>query len=398
MLKWIKNIGPGTLVAAAFIGPGTVTMCTIAGVQFGFTLLWAMVLSIIATIILQEMAARVGIITQKGLAQVIKEQIDSPFLKNVAIILILSAVVVGNAAYEAGNISGASLGLTALMGESWSTIYPLIIGGVAFLMLSIGNYKTLERSLMGLVLLMSFSFVVTAIITQPSISDILSGMLIPSAPDKSLLVIVGIIGTTVVPYNLFLHASLVKEKWNKESDLAFARKDVVVSIVLGGVVSIAIMVAAASISGGNVQNVLDLAKGLEPLYGSVAKHFLGIGLFAAGITSAITAPLAAAYVARSCFDWDESLKNMKFRLVWVIILGLGVLFSSLSFKPIQIITFAQVANGFLLPVVAIFLLWVVNKSGVLGRHKNSTFQNVFAVLIIVITIVLGAKGIIKALL
>ncbi|MGB5364374.1 MAG: divalent metal cation transporter, partial [Aureibaculum sp.] len=112
--KWFKNIGPGTLVAAAFIGPGTVTLCTLAGVNFGFTLLWAMVLSIIATIVLQEMAARLGIISQKGLSEVIRGEIKNPLARKVTIILILSAIVIGNAAYEAGNISGGILGLETI--------------------------------------------------------------------------------------------------------------------------------------------------------------------------------------------------------------------------------------------------------------------------------------------
>jgi NRAMP (natural resistance-associated macrophage protein)-like metal ion transporter len=119
MIKNIfKNIGPGTLVAAAFIGPGTVTLCTLAGVNFGFALLWAMVLSIIATIFLQEMAARLGIISQKGLSEVIRTEIQNPTFRKVVIVLILSAIVIGNAAYEAGNISGGILGLEAILGNS----------------------------------------------------------------------------------------------------------------------------------------------------------------------------------------------------------------------------------------------------------------------------------------
>ena len=152
MTKKFKNIGPGTLIAAAFIGPGTVTLCTLAGAQFGYNLLWAMTLSIVATIILQEMAARVGIITQKGLAEVIKSQISSPLIRTVVLALILIAIVVGNAAYEVGNISGSSLGLTAVFGNSQSNAYPLIIGFIAFGILLNGNYKILERYLIALVL------------------------------------------------------------------------------------------------------------------------------------------------------------------------------------------------------------------------------------------------------
>lgn len=134
----------------------------------------------------------------------------------------------------------------------------------------------------------------------------LKGMLLPSFLNKSMLTVIGLIGTTVVPYNLFLHASLVKEKWSNKSDLKFARKDTIISIVLGGFVSMSIIIAATAINGSVIKNGVDLAKGLEPLYGSFAKYFLGIGLFAAGITSAITAPLTAAYVASSCFDWVQT--------------------------------------------------------------------------------------------
>jgi len=151
MIKNIfKNIGPGTLIAAAFIGPGTVTLCTLAGVNFGFNLLWAMLLSIIATIVLQEMAARLGIISQKGLSEVIREEIKIPFFKWFVTILILSAIVVGNASYEAGNISGGILGLETIFGKLILNIgslsinlMSLVIGVIAFILLYIGRYKFL---------------------------------------------------------------------------------------------------------------------------------------------------------------------------------------------------------------------------------------------------------------
>ena len=397
-----KNIGPGTLVAAAFIGPGTVTLCTLAGVDFGFNLLWAMLLSIIATIALQEMAARLGIVSQKGLSEVIKSEIKNPFVNRFMMLLILLAIVVGNASYEAGNISGGMLGLETITGPMSFDLFgktanglSLIIGVIAFALLYIGNYKFLERSLITLVILMSISFVVTAILTKPDLTGILKGAFIPSAPKGSLLTIIGLIGTTVVPYNLFLHASVVKEKWKGVEDLKAVQKDTFVSIVLGGLVSMAIIISAASITSGEIKNAADLAKGLAPLYGDFAKYFLGLGLFAAGITSAITAPLAAAYVAKGCFGWQGSLKSGKFRVVWIFILILGMVFSSLGIKPIEIIKFAQVANGILLPVIAGVLLWVVNRKAVLGNYVNSTFQNILGIAIVLATVFLGLKGIFK---
>ena len=403
MIKnWFKKSGPGTLVAAAFIGPGTVTLCTLAGVNFGFHLLWAMVLSIIATIVLQEMASRLGIISQKGLSEVIRSEIKHPIINKLILLLILSAIVVGNASYEAGNISGGILGLETITGEfrivlgNYSlNILSFVVGIIAFILLYIGNYKFLERVLVMLVLIMSLSFLITAFLTKPDIFNILKGALIPSFPEGSLLTILGLVGTTVVPYNLFLHASLVKEKWNNPKDLKEVRKDTIVSIALGGLVSMAIIISASSIGLGEISSAADLAKSLAPLYGDFASYFLGIGLFAAGITSAITAPLAAAYVARGCFGWESDLKSKQFRAVWFLILLLGVVFSSLGLKPIEIIKFAQVANGVLLPVVAGILLWMVNKKVVLGKYVNSKFQNILGFIILIITIFLGLRGLDK---
>jgi len=403
MIKsWFKNIGPGPLVAAAFIGPGTVTLCTLTGVNFGYALLWAMVLSIVATIVLQEMSARLGIISQKGLSEIIRSEIKSPLLKGLSIILILSAIVVGNAAYEAGNISGGVLGLEAVLGQhsmnlgSFSLNYfSVAIGLVAFVLLYIGNYKVLEKALVSLVILMSIAFMVTAIMTKPNLGDVFKGILVPKFPQDSILTIIGLIGTTVVPYNLFLHASLVKEKWKSKSDLKYARKDTIVAVVLGGIVSMCIIISAAAVQTAEVNNAADLAKGLEPLFGSFSKYFLAIGLFAAGITSAITAPLAAAFVATGCLGWTTKMNSKRFKMVWMLILIAGVLSSSSGIKSIEIIKFAQVANGILLPVIAGFLIWIMNKHSVLGSYKNTLKQNVISLIILAIAIFLGVKSILK---
>lgn len=402
MKKWINNIGPGPLVAAAFIGPGTVTLCSIAGVDFGFSLLWTLVLSIIATIVLQEMSARLGIISKKGLSQVIREEIKNPNFRNVVITLILSSIVIGNAAYEAGNISGGVLGLEAVFGEKTLNIlnininfYSIILGLIAFALLYIGNYKILERSLIFLVIIMSLSFIITAIITKPDIIDLLKGLFIPKFPKGSILIIIGLIGTTVVPYNLFLHASLVKERWKNKSDLKFARNDTIISIILGGIVSMCIIISSASLNIENINNAADLAKGIEPLYGVYSKYILAVGLFSAGITSAITAPLAASFVAAGCLGWSLNMKGLKFRSVWMFILLAGVISSSSGYKSIEIIKFAQVANGILLPVIAGFLIWIVNKDSILGKYKNSKWQNFIGLAILVITIFLGLKSILK---
>ena len=394
-MKWIKDIGPGVLIAAAFIGPGTVTLCSIAGASFGYSLLWALLLSIISTIILQEMALRIGLITGKGLAEVIQNSIKSKILNRLIILLILCAILIGNTAYEAGNITGGSLGLIALTGKESLNLTPLIIGSIAFTVLYIGSYKVIERSLILLVIIMSLSFLITSIITKPDLGELIKGLFVPTINSDNLIIILGLIGTTVVPYNLFLHSSLVKEKWNSIDKLKTARIESFVSILLGGIVSMAIIITAATIKGDNINTVIDLAKGLEPLYGDYAIYFLGIGLFASGITSSITAPLAAAYVAKSCFGWKESLKSLNFRLVWISILLIGVSISLLKLNPIEVIKFAQFSNSLLLPIIAIILLWLINNKSIIDKNFSYRFQNILGVIIILVTIILGLKGIIS---
>jgi len=401
VFKWFSNIGPGTLIAAAFIGPGTVTISILAGVNHGYDLLWAMVFSIFATVVLQEMSARIGLVTQKGIAEIIRSEIRQPIFRYLSIFLVLSAIVLGNAAYEAGNLSGAMMGMDAIAGDrivkNGFNYLSLIVGIIAFIILYIGNYKTIERLLVAIVILMSISFFIAAIVTSPSLGEVLKGIFVPSLPSGSTLTIMGIIGTTVVPYNIFLHASLVKEKWNGSNHLNEVRKDLYISIILGGFVSLMIIVAAASLNakGMKVSNALDMANSLDPLFGSLSRYVIGVGLFAAGITSAITAPLAAAYVCTGLLGLDNNMKSRPFRIVWMSILSIGVLFASLGWKPIEIIKYAQLTNGILLPIIAGFLLWIVNKKSVLKHHRNTSWQNILGMLILTVTIALGLKSVLK---
>lgn len=387
-----KNIGPATLIAAAFVGPGTVTVCTLAGANYGYSLLWALLLSVFATIILQEMAARLGLITGKGLPEILRSAISNKIIRVTLIVLVLAAIAVGNTAYEAGNLSGGVLGLQTIFGAHW--YFSLLLGAIAFGLLFYGNYKVLEKVLITMVVIMGASFIATAIAIGPDFKEVLQGLFKPQINSDNILTIVGLIGTTVVPYNLFLHASLVSEKWNLPSDLSAVRKDTVISVILGGLVSMAIIIAATALQGTEVAGGAALASALEPVYGSWATYVFSLGILAAGITSAITAPLAAAYVVKGCLGWKGNMKSWSFRSVWIFILVTGVLFSSIGLKPLDIITFAQIANGLLLPIIAILLLWLVNQK-LLGSFQNKLWQNIMAVIVILIAVILGTKTLLK---
>lgn len=403
MKNFFRNLGPGILVSAAFIGPGTVTICSVAGVNFGYSLLWALLISVTACIILQEMSARLGLISGKGLSDCIREEIKNPVLKTFTLFLIFSAIVIGNAAYEAGNITGAVLGVESVfstininIGALHLNIWSLLIGGIAFILLFLGSYKKLEKIFIALVLLMSVAFILTAILTMPDISEILKGF-IPGSFDAGLLTIIALVGTTVVPYNLFLHASLVSEKWNGPQYIGAVRKELVFSLLLGGIVSMAIVVCAAAAQIDKIEDAGDLAKGLEPLFGNSANVFLGVGLLAAGITSSVTAPLAAAYVVQGCLGWKKGMQSKRFKAVWMSVIILGVLFSSLGIKPVEIIQFAQIANGLVLPVIAIFLFWIVNQRSVLGENRNNLIQNILGFIVIALAVILGMKSILNVI-
>lgn len=402
-MSWRKYIGPGPVVAAAFIGPGTVTVCTLAGVDFGFDLLWAMALSVIATIVLQEMAARIGLVTQKGLASVISETLQKGILRYFSIFLVMTAIVLGNAAYEAGNISGGALGIELFvqapvlsLGNFQVNILNMLIGSLALILLLTGSYNTISNYLTGLVILMSIAFLGTAIWSNPSFLELLSGFK-PAINPENIFTIVALIGTTVVPYNFFLHSSLISQKWKSVQDLKYIRVDTLIAVILGGLVSMAIIVTAKAGSATEVNSAIDLAIGLEPLMGKMAKYFMAFGLFAAGITSAITAPLAGSLVIAGSFGLSTDLKSFPMRISIVGILGLGLVFSSFGIKPIQLILFAQLANGVLLPLLSGYILWLVNKKSVMGTHTNGVWMNVLAFAIWLITLLLGGMSVWKVL-
>jgi len=385
------NIGPAFLVTAAFIGPGTVITASLAGANFGFSLLWALLFSVFATIILQEMTARLGIITQQGLGENIRNTFQDPLPRGIAVILVVSAIVIGNGAYQSGNISGASLGLSSLIQPVslfGFSVWPIIIGIIAFTLLWRGNYPIIERALIVLVALMSLAFLITFFITKPDPGELLSGLFIPDIPKGTTLTVIALIGTTVVPYNLFLHTASVAKKWKKPEQLKEAKKDLYISIPLGGLISIAILSTAASAFFGkqlSIQNVADLAPALEPTFGTFAKNLMAIGLFAAGISSAVTAPLAAAFALSGILNLNKQLNSTSFKLIWFSILLIGMVISSIGYRPVAIILFAQVANGILLPIVTVFLLWIMNTKA-LGEHRNSLRHNLLGILVLVVTL------------
>ena len=396
------GFGPGALVAAAFVGPGTVTACTLAGSNFGFALVWALVFATISTIILQDMAARLGAGAKLGLGEALMQSMETPALKWGAGLLVFAAIVVGNCAYEGGNIAGSVLGLEVIFAaespnRAGLTLFVAFIAGLAIL---VGRYEILERLLVGLVLIMSIAFVCSAIVVRPDIVSLLKG-LVPTIPQGATLTAIALIGTTIVPYNLFLHAAASRRKWHSEADVSLARSEAAYSIGLGGLVSILILSTAATIlfkSGLEVQSAADMAVALEPAFGGdTARNLLGIGLFSAGLTSAITAPMATAFVLSELMGGEASRSSLIFRLTGLTVVLAGALIGLMGLKPVTMILVAQFANGLLLPLIASFLLFVMNRRDLLGEHVNSLRANILGGIVVFVTLALGLRAILRTL-
>lgn len=394
------SFGPGAIVTAAFIGPGTITTCILAGANHGYALIWALVFATFSAIVLQDMSVRLGVLANRGLAEAVSELISRNVLRISTLCLIFIAVAIGNAAYESGNIAGGTLGLETLFGSNHREIIIFVIGLLAAGVLYSGKYKSIEPILLSLVAGMVLAFLIAAIVIQPDIISMIKG-LSPSIPSGSMLTIFALIGTTVVPYNLFLHAAASKERWTSEEAEKPARIESIISITIGGIISILILTIAASTLGGKgfeIANARDMALALEPAYGATARYLIGIGLFGAGLTSAITAPMAAAYVFCETFPANDiSQQKTRFRISAFIVLGLGLIVALLGIKPVQLILVAQAANGLLLPIAAIFLLIVMNKATIMKGHKNSIWINATGGVVILVTLFLGSRLILRVL-
>ncbi|MEE8377834.1 MAG: Nramp family divalent metal transporter [Candidatus Aminicenantaceae bacterium] len=390
------SFGPGFLVTAAFIGPGTVTTCSLAGANFGYALIFALVFAVITTIILQGMTGRLSLGSGLDLAQSLRGHSQNRWTRILFIILTLSSITLGCAAYEAGNIIGGSLGMNLITPVS-QKVWVVLIALVAMLILGAKKYRLVEKVLIFLVFIMSLSFITTLIIIKPDITAILKGF-IPTFPKNSLFIILALVGTTVVPYNLFLHSSAVKEKWKTIEHLKDVNRDLLLAVCLGGFISISIVVTSAvafHAEGIPLESGIQMAQQLKPLFGNFANIMFGLGFFAAGLSSAITAPYAAAYASSGILNWKGGQNSKGFKAVWMGVLLAGMTVALLNLKPLSVIVFAQVANGIILPLAAVFLLVVLNNRRKMGQLANTRRQNIIGGIIILIVSVLGLWNILK---
>lgn len=422
-----------SVVAAAFIGPGTVTTAAAAGAAHGTALLWALGFSTLACLVLQEAAARLSILSGRDLAAALRHGAealsgdDAPGADELRagqpragellrVGLVLGAVVLGCAAYEAGNLLGVAQGAALLLPFPGAWVALAAAGGAAVL-LWFGTPRGVANLLAGLVALMGVAFLVTAVGLGPELGAVAAGLLVPRVPEGAGLLVLGLVGTTVVPYNLFLGSGLAVGSGGS-AELGRTRFGLTVAVVLGGLISMAVLVVGSAVVGEFGFGTL--AATLVQRLGPWAKTLLGLGLAAAGLSSAITAPWAAALVTRGLFarppalvsaenDGEVSVessaqddprwgpRSWRWRATWGGVLAFGVVVLLVEVDAVPAIILAQALNGVLLPVAAVYLLLAVNDRRLMGAGGlNGPVANLLAAVVTAVTVVLGVSGVLRA--
>jgi Mn2+/Fe2+ NRAMP family transporter len=365
-----------------------VTTAARAGSDFQFALSWALLFSVVACLVLQEASGRITVLTGKELGEAIRSRFGG-WVPG----LVAGGIILGCAAYEAGNLLGGVAGLRLVVDTS--PAFPTLAAGLAAAaLLATGNTRWIARILGALVAFMGVAFVITAIRLGPDLVELFSGLLVPSIPTGSTVLVLGLIGTTVVPYNLFLGSALARD-----SELGEMRWGLAVAVIGGGVISLGVLVVGSVLGGGLEYE--RLAAVLDDRLGQGGGASLAVGLFAAGFTSAITAPLAAALATRSLVASSDDRAwapgSLRFRLVWLTVLVAGMAFGIAEVRPVPVIILAQAFNGLLLPLVAAFLWTAMNDRELLGDDGvNGVAQNVVMGVVVLACAGLGLRGLVSA--
>ncbi|SEQ30525.1 NRAMP family divalent metal transporter [Neolewinella agarilytica] len=349
-----------SLIAAAFIGPGTVTTAAKAGSQGGWYYLPYVLLAAVAGLLLMEMVARITLVSEQSLGGILGK--GGKLLAYAC----FGAVVLGCMAYQAGNLLGALSGAQLLMPVH--RLWVLLIGLLAVLILWKGDTRLIGKALSNIVVLMGIAFVIAAVFLLFSDRSLTGGGEVATAT------IIGLVGTTIVPYNFFLAAGLSKGQKLNEMRMGLAG-----SFIVGAIITMSIVLVASV--AGSFTTFADLARTLDASLGKMSKGVLGFGLFAAGFSSAVTAPLAAGLAGRELLGREMGNTSTPFRIIWGGVLAVGLLVACLELDIIGVILAAQVANGFLLPFIAAIVLVFANDRELLKNNINAHWQNMAGLLV-----------------
>jgi manganese transport protein len=382
--KTLSSVILWSVISAAFIGPGTVTTAASAGSLYQLDLLWAVVFATIACILLQEVSGRLAIVSGLTMGQALNKKYGEQ--KGAWLKFVLGGpVVLGCAAYEAGNILGAVSGLNLLTTLDTKLLTIIVTVISAFILWS-GKRDLIGWLMTLLVALMGIAFFALAFNRPFSFLTYAQSAFLPVIPAGSELLTLGLVGTTIVPYNIFLGSGM-----SKGQTVPLMRVGLIISILIGGLITAAILVAGTAVK--SFSNFNELATALTENLGPLGGLALGTGLFAAGFSSAITSPYAASVIASSVFGWDGKGQ----RITWIAVLLTGFAFGISGVKPIPVILAVQALNGLVLPLLTAYLILLINDPIIIpSGHRHSLMYNLTLILIFGSVLFMGLNNIDKS--
>ncbi|MDP3791689.1 MAG: Nramp family divalent metal transporter [Candidatus Omnitrophota bacterium] len=374
-------MGPGIITANVDNDAGGIATYSVAGAHFGYSTLWIFLPMMVALIIIQEMCSRMGVVTGKGLADLIREKFGVKIT-----FYAMAAFLLSNFTNTISEFSGIAASCE-IFGISRYISLPISAIIIWWIVVK-GTYKSVEKVFL-IACLFYVAYVVTGFMVHPSWSVVSKEVLHPqfSFNKAYILMVMGIIGTTIAPWMQFYQQSSVVEKGINIKDYKYARLDVIIGGVVVSIVAMFIVISCAATlfkSGVRVETAKDAALALEPLAGRYCSALFAFGLLNASVFSAMILPLATAYSVCEGLGWETGVdKRLKeapqfyFLFTALIILGAGVIMFP-QVNLIMVMLLSQAANAVFLPFVLVFMLLLINDKRLMGQYRNSKFFNIIA--------------------
>ena len=402
-MAFLAVMGPGLISGIAGNDAGGITTYSVMGARTGLSLLWLFPITIVILAVVQEMAARLGVVTGQGLSDLIRDRFGVRWTVFAMLVLLIA-----NVANTVAEFSGAAASLE-IFGISRYIVVPLVAILIWGLVL-FASYRTVERIFLG-VALVFVSYIAAAILARPDWGEVGRALISPQiVPTPGiLLLMVAVVGTTITPYMQFYLQSAVADKGIDEEELRLEQADAVGGAIWTNVIAIFIVVATATTiyaTGGTIESAADAAQALEPVAGRLAELLFAIGLFGASVLAATIMPLSTAYVICEAFGWESGVGKRfgdarAFFVIYSLVLvggALVVLVPGIDLLPL--ILASQNLQGLLLPIVLVFMVLLVNDRRLMGRHANGRPLNVLAWacvgLVVVLDVVLLGSAVLGA--
>lgn len=388
LLKGLSILGPGIVTAALVFGPSKMTITSKMGADFGFELIWVIILAIFFMLIFTNMSARIGQYNNDSLLTLIRKKIGK-----FGSIFIGAGIFLVAISFQAGNSTGVGIALGEATGID-TKIWILLFNVLGILLLFFRSfYQILEKVMLALVILMLISFVITMIVIQPSFNHIAQGF-VPHIPEGSTGLIVAFIASCFSLVGAFYQSYLVQEKRRANpadhSIEKHAQLSSTVGILILGVMSAVVLICAASVlnpAGIKVNSASEMAMALEPLFGSSASHLFLVGLFGASFSSLIGNAALGGSMLGDALGLKGNLNNKYVKMLIAVVMIFGAIISLMfSHLPLELIVLAQSVTIFLVPFTGIAIYWIANSSDIMGEHKNNMFQKIVGLLGILLVI------------